>query len=215
MKQLSILIILLSLTIQAQNFSPKILVLETFQKNVDTIFSKEISKYNMRIISSIEYDQETIKFLKLGKSKKNEILMDSVAYFFLKNQNFYSTITVGISNMLVYRFYNWDSNCLIYPSHITSDGTLEDYKEIADKFDMNWVVNPIKIYSSNNKVDGIFTEITIQLYNRELNRIVLDKTFKGTSENPGFTWTCDEGSFNCTTNNAQSRIIDAVVNEIR
>ena len=214
MKQTSILLIFLSLSIQAQDFNPKILVLDFYQKDVDSIFSKEMSKYDVQIVSSVEYDREHIKFITFEKGK-NEFLMDSVSYYFIKNLNFYSTITLGIKNMLVYRFYNWDSNCLIYPSHITSEGKLEDYKNLADKFNMKWIVNPTKIYSSKNEADGIFTEISIQLYNRELNRIVLDKTYKGTSENPGFTWTCEEGSFNCTTNNAQSQIIEAIVNEIR
>jgi len=210
MKTLTFLLLLISFTVFGQDYNPKVVVLDPLERNVDKKFLKEIKRYDMKLITSQEYDEDVLKGMKSQYKQENEISLKYKEYLFTKEMNFFSRISLGFLGFLTYKLYNYDSNCLVFPVHITSNEDIENYKKLVGKFKVDWLINPIMIKTYTTEGE-IFTDIRIQLYNKKENKVILDNTYTGSSKNPGFEWTCEDGSIDCTVNNAQAQAIDELM----
>jgi len=214
MKVLTILLLLLTTSVFGQDYNPKIIVLDPLERSVDNEFQKEIKRFEIKLITSKEYDENVLKGIKLQKKKENEIVMEYKEYLFRKEMNYFSQISLVFSGFITYKLYNYDSNCLVFPIHITSSEDLENYKKLADDFEVDWLINPLMIKTYTIK-DEIFTDIRIQLYNKKENKVLLDNIYTGSSKNLGFEWACEDGTIDCTVNNAQAQAIDEIMKQLK
>lgn len=199
--------------VYGQNYSPKVVILDPHEKHVDEIYEREIRKYEIKQITTVEYDQEILNQIKSQTEQENEIIMEYKEYIFRKEMNYFSRITLGFSGFLTYKFYNYNSNCLVFPVHRITNENIEEYKILTDEFDVDWLINPLSV-KTYIKDEQVYTDLRIQLYSKRKNKILLDKTYTGSSKNPGFEWSCKDGSINCTVNNAQAQAIEDILKNI-
>ncbi len=136
------------------------------------------------------------------KSKK-EIL-------FLEKMDLGSQITFGLNFYFSYKLFEYHENHMVYPAHETNNSTKSELKKIAEKHNMNWIVNIPKVEFAKNK-NGIIGEIRYQLYNLKFDEIVLNEKLTADDQNPGFTFACESGTINCMTNNLTSAISNKVL----
>lgn len=200
--------------VNAQEYYPRVVVLDPHQKQFEDMFTKDIRQFQITQITTPEYDEVILHDIKAQKKQENEVLMQYKAYLFSKEMNYFSRITLGISEFLIYKFYNFDASCLVFPVHDTSEGGLESYKSLSDKYEVDWLINPLLV-KTYEREDEIYTDIRVQLYSRNENILVFDETFTGSSENPGLEWSCEDGSVICTVNNAQAQAIEQLLMHIK
>ena len=214
MKKLFCSLLLASSFVHAQDYYPRVVVLDPLEKQFEDMFTKDIRQFQITQITTPEYDEVILHDIKAQKKQENEVLMQYKSYLFSKEMNYFSRISLGISEFLIYKFYGFDSNCLVFPVHDTSEGGLENYKSLSDKYEVDWLINPLLV-KTYEREDEIYTDIRVQLYSRNENILVFDETFTGSSENPGLEWSCEDGSVICTVNNAQAQAIEKLLLHIK
>ncbi|AKA33829.1 hypothetical protein VC82_137 [Flagellimonas lutaonensis] len=92
---------------------------------------------------------------------------------FMEKMDLGSQITFGLNFYFSYKLFEYHENHMVYPAHEANNSTKSELKKIAEKHDMNWVVNIPKVEFSKND-NGISGEIRYQLYNLKFDEIVLD-----------------------------------------
>lgn len=124
---------------------------------------------------------------------------------FIEKMDLGSQITFGLNFYLSYKLFEYHENNMVYPAHEINNSTKAELKEIAEKHNMNWVVNipRVEFLSNNKKMTG---EIRYQLYNLKYDEIVLNKKLTADDQNPGLTFACESGTINCVINNLISNI---------
>ena len=124
---------------------------------------------------------------------------------FIEKMDLGSQISFGLNFYLSYKLFEYHENNMVYPAHEINNSTKEELKDIAEKNNMNWLVNiPSVEFLSNDK--GMTGEIRYQLYNLKFDEIVLNEELTVDDQNPGFTFACKSGSINCVINNLISAI---------
>ncbi|NOU60637.1 hypothetical protein [Marinifilum caeruleilacunae] len=210
MKTITFLLLLISTSLIGQEYQPKLIVLDPYEKVIDEKFEKEIRKYEMKLITTPEYDENILSSIKQKAKQENEVVMEYKDYLFAKEMNYFSRVSIGFSGFITYKLYNYNSNCLVFSVHESSNESIENYKNITKKHKVDWLINPILVRTYIDE-GQTYTDIRIQLYNRKKNKIQLDCTYTGNSKNPGFEWACEDGSINCTVNNAQAQAINEIM----
>jgi hypothetical protein len=62
------------------------------------------------------------------------------------------------------------------------------------------------------KDNGIsYVKLGVQLYDRSVDKLVIDKTYIGDWRNPGFEFACEDSSLDCTINNALLQALDNII----
>ena len=92
---------------------------------------------------------------------------------------------------------------------LTSTGELRDLMRIAQDESASFIIN-ISRFDLSREEGKNYADITVQLLDKNSNSILLDETFTGDDKNPGFEYTCEDGSVNCCINNALSQIVTKV-----
>ena len=133
-----------------------------------------------------------------AKKSEKEIL-------FLEKMDLGSQLTFGLNFYFSYKLYEYHKNHIVYPAHEASDSSLNELKKIAEKHDVNWVVNFPKVEFLVQDESNIGV-IRYQLYNLKFNEIVLDENLKVNDQNPGFEFACKSGTINCVINNFTNQI---------
>lgn len=179
---------------------PSIVVLspqETLvDQELDSIAAKYIKKQKLTNEHKRRIRKSNGRNFKL-KSKK-EIL-------FLEKMDLGSQITYRLNFYLSYKLFEYHETHMVYPAHEVNNSTKEELKKIAEKHNMNWVLNIPKVkFLANEK--GKSGKIRYQLYNRKFDEIVLDEIFDVNDQSPGFEFTCTTGTIGCVTNNMTSSI---------
>ena len=159
-------------------------------------------------------DQEKqLNSAEFQKQPANMKLMAERSYHFGKSMDYGSQISFLSQNYLLYRFYEKFPNLLILLDSGKSDGSLQDLHGIAARTQMQYVLNfpGVEFY----KQDGEnYSRIRVQLYDQISNRFIIDSIYVGNSLNQGFEFGCENGTFNCTINNALSSSLDDIIREI-
>jgi len=213
-KRYSTLIILLTsfLTFAQEKFEPTILILSPNETKYEKSFKKEIAEYN----NSIEKNNntsETESYLKsedLLSQPENIREMIKSEIEFAKNIDFFKNASSISEQFLAYRFFEKFPNLLIILKDKKSNGSLTNLKSISENENFQYVLNfsKIQLYKKN---DIGYAEIQIQLFDNISNSIVLDKSYIGDWNNPGFEFACANESINCTINNALSKALNDII----
>lgn len=192
-----------------QKFDPQILVLPPSEKIYEKAFEKDIAKLNQDLKSKNRTDD----LFSQGENPENIKIYQKSLGDFVKNLDFFDTVSVGSSGFLFYRFYEHFPNVLIKLSTEKNNGSLESLKLISEKETIQYVLNfPfVKIYKEQGE---IFADVKVQLYDNLKKSIVLEQIYKGGLYNPGFEFSCDGKSLNCCINNALSQALDDIIKEV-
>ena len=195
------------ITVAQKKYKPTIVVLDPHQTNFDTSLLVKIQEFTYSVDISAEEEKHILD--SLGKKEKNIRIIDIAEYHFRKHMDFASSFTLGLYGMLTYMVFGQTEDCIVIVSHDKSNGAIGNLKTIAQKYEVEWVVNPI-LFQSYTKDGEKFSKARIQVYNFRKNRIILDKEYIGDTRNPGFELSCESGSLDCTISN----IIDPSLHDI-
>lgn len=199
----------------AQQYEPSILVLTPSGITADKALKSEMEKSDKefrdnqqdrlahyeKMVSESADRSENIRII---QQKNLEFIRD------FQSKHYASFLA---SDYLAYRFFERFKNVLVYPTTETCSGSADSLKLLATKHQTQFVLNFPSINTFSGK-KGKQSKIRVQLYDLEQNKILLDQEFSGNSENPGFEFTCNDGSFECTINNALSQALTTVISLI-
>jgi hypothetical protein len=213
-KQLFTLIILLVsiLTFAQEKLEPTILILSPNETKYEKSFKKEVTEYNNSIIKNNNIS-ETESYLKsedfLSQPENIREMMKSEMEF-AKNIDFFKNASSISEQFLAYRFFEKFPNLLIILKDQKSDGSLTNLKSISENGKFQYVLNfsKIELYKKDNVG---YAEIKIQLFDNISNSLILDKSYVGDWNNPGFEFACTNESINCTINNALSKALNDII----
>ena len=170
----------------------------------ETIYGKEldsIAKQHEREGKLTDEHKQRVR----ESNGENFSLKSEKEILFMEKMDLGSQITFGLNFYFSYKLFEYHENHMVYPAHEINNSTKAELKKIAEKHNMNWVVNIPKVeFQTNGK--GKSGEIRYQLYNLKFDEIVLDEVLTADDQNPGFEFTCETGTINCVTNNLTSAI---------
>lgn len=193
-------------------YEPQILILAPNETKYDKAFDKEIENYNNEIKKNTNTSEQE-NALNSPEFKKLSENMQSVTKSkieFAKNLDFFKQASFYSEQYLTYRFFERFPNLLIKLKDNKSSGSLPDLKALSEKEKLQYVLNfsSIEIFKENNIS---YARIAVQLYDNSTNRILLDTSYTGDWSNPGFEFSCENKSINCTLNNALSEALGEVI----
>ena len=209
-------LIFFSLLVHGQNnYEPQILILApndfsfepSLQKEVDSI-NREFKKMTAAGGSSLFGTAEQVKDLapNLKLKQQNEAS-------FLGQMEISKELTFISQEHLLYTFYEKFPNCLVLQSKEKSAGGLEDLHRIASEQKHPYILNfsKVRLYTENTIK---YCKMQVQLYELQSNSLLIDKEYKGDWNNPGFEFSCRQGSIECTIHNALSVALGDVVAQV-
>ena len=213
MKHLKTLFFLLILTpiFSQTKYEPQILILAPNATKYEKPFDKEVLDYN-KIQANLKIsEQEEALNSPLFKNKPENIqIITKSEIEFSKKLDFFKQASFFSEQYLTYRFFEKFPNLLIKLKNAKSSEALEDLKKYSENEKLQYVLNfsSIELYKEK-KIS--YAKITVQLYDNITNSIVLNKTYIGDWNNPGFEFTCNDKTINCTLNNALSQALNEVI----
>ena len=214
MKHLKTLFFLLILTpiFSQTKYEPQILILAPNATKYEKPFDKEVLDYNNKIQANLKIsEQEEALNSPLFKNRPENIqIITKSEIEFSKKLDFFKQASFFSEQYLTYRFFEKFPNLLIKLKDAKSSEALEDLKKYSENEKLQYVLNfsSIELYKEK-KIS--YAKITVQLYDYITNSIVLNKTYIGDWNNPGFEFTCNDKTINCTLNNALSQALNEVI----
>lgn len=219
MKHLFLTIIcLINFSISAQtntekaSFEPTVLILSPNKTSHEKIFNKEISDFNNSILKNENQAEEkayltSLEFLSEPLNMQ-QMIKSEIDYS--KDLDFYKQACLIIEQFLAYRFIEKFPNLLILLKDEKSNGSIKGLNKISRNESLRYVLNisSIDIYKEANIS---YAKIKIQLYDQITNSILLEKSYIGDWNNPGFEFACENQTISCTLNNALSQILNEVI----
>lgn len=211
----ALLLLCTAVGIGQEKLEPTILVLSPSETNYHKSFEKELAEINSSLahngdneevedyLSSPEFLSEPENIQQMVKSEVE----------YSKNLDFFKTASTISEQYLAYRFYEKFPNLLIKLKDKTSDGSIQDLRSMSQKENLQYVLN----YSEIDlfKKGGIgYARINIQLYDSISNSILLDQSYIGDWNNPGFEFACTNESISCMLNNALSEALKEIIGTI-
>lgn len=198
------------------NFEPQLLILAPSKVKYEKSMDKEIAGFNKKMEMQYAKSSEMGKQLNSAEFQKRPTNMKRIAessFYFGKSMDYGSQISFLSQNYLLYRFYEKFPNLLILLDSNRSDGSLHDLHEIAIRTQMQYILNfpSVEFYKQDGESN---LKLRVQLYDQVSNGFLIDSTYIGNSLNPGFEFACENGTFNCTINNALSSSLDYIIQEI-
>ncbi len=215
MKRLaSILLLILTLktTFGQSVYEPQILILSPNETKYDKAFHSEITNRNKRIKESLDASEQEkeLHSAKFKEQPENIQIITRSEIEFSKKLDFFKQVSFMSEQFLAYRFFEQFPNLLIKLKDIKSSGSLDDLKNKSNEEDLQYVLNlaSIELYKEN-KVS--YAKIRVQLYDNSSNAILLDKVYTGDWTNPGFEFSCEDKTIDCTLNNALAQALREVI----
>jgi hypothetical protein len=200
-KALLILILITSLNLFSQEIRvPSIVVLSPQETIYDKGLDSIAKLYERKGKLTDEHKQRVRQ-----SNGENFELKSEKEILFMEKMDLGSQITFGLNFYLSFKLFEYHENNMVYPAHEITNSTKAELKKIAEKHNMNWVVNipRVEFLSNDKEMTG---EIRYQLYNLKFDEIVLNKILTADDQNPGFTFACESGTINCVINNLTSAI---------
>lgn len=199
----------------AQNYEPKILVLAPNETKYEKSFGKELLKINdeMKKTSDSTGINEYLQSEEFTSKPENIKSMTVSEIRFSEKKDFFRLASYLAYQYLSYRFYERFTNELILLSDINIKGELTELKSLADKENMQYILNfpMIELYKSKGMSNA---RINVQLYDNNTGKYLINKDYVGDWKNPGFEFTCQDKTIYCTINNALSNALSDVIQEI-
>jgi hypothetical protein len=196
-------------------YEPQILILSPNDIKHDKAFDKEITDYNILLNKNIKFDeqQKGLKSEEFSTQPANikRMMQSEVAYS--KNLDFFKQTSYICEQFLTYKFFEKFPNLLIELKDIKSKGSIEDLKRISGQAKLQYVLNfPSILFYKENDIS--YAKLAVQLYDYSTNSLLIDTSYIGNWNNPGFEFACSDGSLSCTINNSLSQALDNVVYNI-
>jgi len=199
-------------TFAQEKLEPTILILSPYETKFDKSFKQEIRADNKRIVefnnvADRESHLQSEDFLSQPENIR-EMIKSEIE--FAKNLDFFKNTSFISEQFLAYRFFEKFPNLLIILKDQKNDGSLSGLKKVSEKGKFQYVLNfsKIELFKKN---DIGYAEINIQLFDNISNSIILDKSYIGDWNNPGFEFACTNKSINCTINNALSKALNDII----
>lgn len=192
---------------------PTIVILSPNETSYGKPFEKELTEYNNTLNNNKYKDEEVQAYLSSSEFKSQPENIQEMTKFeieFSKKMNFFKQASSISEQFLAYRFFEKFPNLLIKLKDQKSNGTLKDLGQISKKENVQYVINFSKIELYKQDMVS-YAKIKIQLYDNITNSIVLDKSYIGDWNNPGFEFSCSNQSINCTLNNALSKSLKDII----
>lgn len=217
MKKILILISTFSIAFTAlsQSYEPQILILSPNEIKFDKEFDSEIKIKNEEIAKYLKKPdyKEAIKSSEFKKQPQNIQLITLSEVKFTEKLDFFKQTSLIAHRYLTHSFYRRFSNLLILLSDTKIKSDENELKALADKEKMQYVLNFSKIELF--KKNGIsFANITVQLFDNEIHKFVINKVYEGDWINHGFDFACSDKSIECSINNCLSQALKEVISEI-
>lgn len=194
------------------NYEPQILILAPNKVKYEKEFEKEINDLNELYKKNINYEAQLKNLTsdEFKKQPKNIQLMMTSEVEYAKNMNFINATSSICEQFLAYRFIEKFPDLMIILKDIKIDGQLSNLKNVSEKYNLQYVLNfsDIEFYKENQTN---FAKVKSQLYDKSTNELLIDTTFVGDWNNPGFEFACSDSSLSCTINNALSQLLENVV----
>lgn len=214
MRNITILIFLFTLTTTfgQTKYEPQILILAPNVTKYEKAFAKEVLNYNAEIQKKIKKSEQerNLDPSEFENQPENIQIITKSEIEFSKNLDFFKQASLISEHFLAYRFFEKFPNSLIKLKDAKSNETLNELKSYSENEKLQYVLNfsSIELYKES-KIS--YAKITIQLYDNITNSILLNKAYTGDWNNPGFEFTCNDQSINCTLNNALSQALDEII----
>lgn len=212
---ISLVFIIASLSVFSQDYEPTILILYPSETNVDAGLKNELVENENFYEANRQYriDKSERNLNQVPKESENIRKIYKKQIEFAKTSGYYGKISSMVEGFLQYKFIDRFNNLMIYAIDEKSNGTIEELEEIAQKYNMQYVINfpEVRTMSKYGKKQSI---IKVQLYDDIKKEIVIDKEYTGHSQNPGFEFACKDGSIECTFNNALSKALLEIILKI-
>ncbi len=188
-------------------FEPQILVLSPYEVKYDRVFKEEISKIDKEIKEKAsQLGHDDVSMDSIGNMKK--MVEEDSKY--AQSLGFNNEISYFSQSYLIYGFYERFPKVLIGIKDIKSKGNASELKKISEEEDMQYVLN-FPVLNFFKKSGASFSNIRVQLYDRKSNTLLIDSVFIGNWSNPGFEFSCQDSSLNCTINNVLSQVMPEVI----
>ena len=200
------------LTFGQEKLEPTILILSPNRTEYEKSFKKEINDYNNSLVKN-QNNSETESYLNSDdflSQPENIREMIKSEIEFAKNVDFFKNASSISEQFLAYRLFEKFPNLLIILKDQKSDSSLRDLKSQTENDKFQYVLNfsKIELYEKDNIG---YAKIKIQLFDGISNSIILDESYIGDWNNPGFEFACTNQSINCTINNALSKALNDIV----
>jgi hypothetical protein len=217
MRKLMTLISLLIFTVVTgqTKYDPQILILSPNQTTCDKLLEKEVSESNKKIKQnqSVSDKSKILDSPEFKHQPENIQHMITCEIEFSKNLDFYKNASLISEQFLAYRFFEKFPNLFIKLLDKKNDGTLLNLKTLSENEKLQYIINfqSIELYKEKKKSHA---RIKIQLYDNQTNSILVDKTFSGGWNNPGFEFSCTEKTIECALNNSLSQALNEIIYKI-
>lgn len=188
-------------------FDPQLLILAPGKTSFSPQAAKEVEELNTKLRTNSK--EATGGEEGLAENLK---LMNQSTNSFMSNLDFFKQITLISQDYLTYRFYERFPKTLI----LVKDTSVENGASLAKIADLEQMPYVLAFPSVNliKEKNGYIVYLKVQLFEQESNSLIIDKEYKGSDQNPGFEFSCKDGSLNCTINNALSEALKDVIQAI-
>ena len=214
MRYLTTFITLLIFTVVTgqTKYEPQILILAPNKTTCEKTLDKEVLDYNKKLKQSQATLDKSKSFdsPEFKNQPENIQAMAKCDVEYSKNLDFYKQSSSICEQFLAYRLFEKFPNLLIKLIDKKSDGTLTNLKAFSESEKLQYVLNfsSIDLYKEKRKSHA---RINVQLYDNKTNSLLLDKSFIGDWNNPGFEFGCTDKTIECTLNNSLSQALDEVI----
>lgn len=200
-------IIFLLIYAEQPAFEPTVIILNPHEVVKSPAIAEELSMYD----EETEVTNEIRKnYIREGLAENWRIIREHELEFSRK-QDFASMIAFMISRDITYREVQHHENLLIFPVKETNNGDRNNYKALAEKYKVSWIVNIVKLelYQTG---DRRHAKAKVQLYNASSGWLFIDTTYTaGDAASPDV---CEQGSWLCVAENIKNLITKDIVDKI-
>ncbi|MES2063168.1 MAG: hypothetical protein V4456_14675 [Bacteroidota bacterium] len=192
------------------SYEPKLLILSPAIVSVEPSLQNEANAVTASLKSQFESRSSSMED---SSQPENILLMKKSTLSLAKDISFDKQIPLLTQGYLTYKFYEKFTNCLLLVSDKKTEGKLADMQQIAKEANVTYVVNFPK--AAFYKQNGLaYCKLQVQLYDGQSNTILFDKEYTGDFNNPGFEFTCEQGTIGCTINNSLSGALDNILRNV-
>lgn len=191
-------------------YDPEILVLAPGKTVYDKkYFKREIDSTNVQIYYYLKQKAGEAKVPDTSLPANIQRIEESTRAF-EKELDLFKQVSFIAHEYLSYRFYEHFPNLLTLLTPDTSKGDLKSLHTLYEKHGLQYILSfpSIQLVRRN---DRSFAEIHILLYDGHDGKLLLDSTFIGDSHNPGFEFSCNEGTLQCCFSNALAPALNRIV----
>ena len=193
--------------VKKQKFDPQLLILSPDKVSFSPQAAKEIDEINIKLKGSP--GEASAEKEKLAENIK---LMEESAASFRSQLDFFKQMPLIAQGYLAYRFYERFPQTLILVKDAKAEG-MAALARLAESEQMPYILGfpSVNLVKEKNRY---VVYLRVQLYEQESNSLLIDKEYKGDDRNPGFEFSCTDGSLNCTLNNALAAALPDVIRAI-